>query len=130
MHVLTCGYGFGVASLNRRTQCHEGRYTKPENPTRAYAALEIDYRLQLSGELTESTVADFENATRAALQAGPRELIVDVTDIDLIDDAGLTALLKAHLRSRRRGVPLKFVPAEHEAVKQVVAVTGHDEMSD
>jgi anti-anti-sigma regulatory factor len=80
--------------------------------------------------LTQSTVSEFEKATRAALQAGPRELIVDVTEIDLIDDAGLTALLKAHLRSRRRGVPLKFVPAQHEAVRQVVAVTGNNEMSD
>jgi anti-anti-sigma factor len=124
------GTGWGCVSQYRRTQCHEGRYTKPEHPIRSHAALEIDYRLRLSGELTQSTVAEFEKATRAALQAGPRELIVDVTEIDLIDDAGLTALLKAHLRSRRRGVPLKFVPAQHEAVRQVVAVTGNNEMSD
>jgi anti-anti-sigma factor len=100
------------------------RDTHPEQPTRSDAALEIDYRLRLFGELTQSTVAEFEKATRAALQAGPRELIVDVTDVELIDDAGLTALLKAHLRCRRHGVPLTFVPEEHEAVKQVVALTG------
>jgi anti-anti-sigma factor len=92
--------------------------------------LGIDQRLRLSGELTQATAGDFENATRAALQGSPRELVVDLTDVDLIDDAGLTALMKAHLRSRRRGVPLKFVPAEHEAVRQVVAITGTNEVSE
>jgi anti-anti-sigma factor len=92
--------------------------------------LEIDHRLRLSGELTQATVGTFEKAIRVALQASPREVVVDLTGIDLIDDAGLTALLKAHLRSRRHRLPITFVPAEHEAVKQVVAITGTDEISD
>jgi anti-anti-sigma factor len=103
-------------------------------PAEQYAspggALGIDQRLSLSGELTQATAGNFENATRAALHASPRELVVDLTDVDLIDDAGLTALMKTHLRSRRRGVPLKFVPAEHEAVRQVVAITGTNEVSE
>jgi anti-anti-sigma factor len=77
--------------------------------------------------LTEATAGDFEKAIRGALQAAPRELVVDLTEVDLIDDAGLTALLKAHLRSRRHGLQLTFVPEEHEAVKQVVAITGNSD---
>jgi anti-anti-sigma factor len=87
----------------------------------------IDHRLRLSGELTEATVGSFEKAIGAALDASPREVVVDLTDIDLIDDAGLTALLKAHLRSRRRGMPLKLVPTEHEAVRQVASITGNSD---
>jgi anti-anti-sigma factor len=92
--------------------------------------LEIDHRLRLSGELTQATVGNFEKAIRVALQSSPREIVVDLTGIDLIDEAGLTALLKAHLRSRRHRLPITFVPAEHEAVRQLVAITGTDEASD
>jgi anti-anti-sigma regulatory factor len=75
-------------------------------------------------------VRDFEKAMRLALQASAREIVVDLTGVDRVDDEGLTALLKAHLRSRQRGLPIRFVPADHQAVKQVAAVTGTDEISD
>jgi anti-anti-sigma regulatory factor len=80
--------------------------------------------------LTEATIGYFENSIRAALQAAPRELVVDLTAVSIVDDAGLTALLKAHLRSRRHGSPIRFEPEEHPAVRQVVAVTGTEEASD
>lgn len=73
---------------------------------------------------------DFEKAIRLALQASPREVVVDMTAVDRVDDAGLTALLKAHLRSRQRGLPIRFVPADHEVVQQLVGVTGNGETSD
>jgi anti-anti-sigma factor len=92
--------------------------------------LEVDLGVRLSGELVRATVPDFEKAIRLALQASPQEIVVDMTGIDRVDEAGLTALLKAHLRSRQRGLPISFVPSDHEAVKQLVAVTGNDEMSD
>ena len=93
-------------------------------------ALRIDCTLRLSGELTQATVGRFEKAIRGALEASPREIVVDLTGIDSIDDTGLTSLLKAHLRSRQRGRPITFVPSDHEVVKQVVAVTGTDEITD
>jgi anti-anti-sigma factor len=93
-------------------------------------ALGIDYNLRLSGELTQATVGRFEKAIRGALEASPQEIVVDLTGIDSIDDTGLTALLKAHLRSRQRGRPIKFVPSDHEVVKQVVAVTGTNEIAE
>ena len=55
---------------------------------------------------------------------------MDLTGVDRIDETGLTALLKAHLRSRRHGLPIKFEPSDHQAVKQLVAVTGSEEISD
>jgi anti-anti-sigma factor len=93
-------------------------------------ALEVDLGVRLSGELIRDTVREFEKTIRLAMQASPREIVVDMTGIDRIDEAGLTVLLKAHLRSRQRGLPIRFVPADHEAVKQVAAVTGTDEASD
>lgn len=100
-----------------------------EYPARPDGTLEADHHLRLSGELSRATVARFEKAIRAALQASPRELVIDLTEVAVIDDAGLTSLLKAHLRSRRQGVALSFVPEGHPAVRQVVAVTGNNESS-
>ena len=97
---------------------------------RSGATLRIDHRLRLSGELTQATVDDFEKAIRAALEASPGEIAVDLTDVEFIDEAGLTALLKAHLRSRRHGLSIEFVPSDHAAVRQVVSITGTDEVSD
>jgi anti-anti-sigma factor len=101
-----------------------------EHPAQPGGALELDLTLRLSGELAGARVAEFEKALRMALQTSPREIVVDLTAVDRIDDTGLTALLKAHLRSRQRGLAMRFVPADHEAVKQLVAVTGSEEISD
>ena len=98
--------------------------------TESGEALEVDYCLRLTGSLVSATVKDFEKQIRLALQASPREVVVDLTDVERIDDTGLTALLKAHLRSRQHGLPIRFVPSDHQAVRQLVAVTGTDEISD
>jgi anti-anti-sigma factor len=100
------------------------------HPARSDADLEIDHGLRLTGELSASSVAGFERAIRAILQTSPRSIVVDLTDLDSIDDSGMTALLKAHLRSRQRGRAIKFIPADHEAVKQVAAFTGSEDLSD
>jgi anti-anti-sigma factor len=92
--------------------------------------LEIDLSLHLSGRLVAATVGKFEKAVRVALRVAPPEIVVDLTGIDFVDPAGQTALLKAHLRGRQRGHPIRFVPAEHEMVRQLAAVTRTDETSD
>jgi anti-anti-sigma factor len=101
-----------------------------EHSAQSGEALEVELWLRLSGILVGATVKDFEKAIRAALQASPREVVVDLTALERIDDTGLTALLKAHLRSRQHGLPIRFVPSDHQAVRQLVAVTGTDEISD
>jgi anti-anti-sigma factor len=123
------------ADGTRSSEGSEDALTPPDaresdSPTQSGETLEIDLGVRLSGELVRATVREFENAIRLALQASPRAIVVDMTGIDRIDEAGLTALLKAHLRSRQRGLPIRFIPSDHEAVKQVAAVTGSDEISD
>ena len=101
-----------------------------EHTVRSDRAFDLGHTLRLHGELTSDTTGEFERAIRAVLEGSPREIVIDLSELRQIDDAGLTALLKAHLRSRRRGMQIRFVPEEHAAVKQVVAVTGADEPSD
>lgn len=88
--------------------------------------LGMEFCLRLSGELAGAGVGNLEKALRAALQASPTEIVVDLSGVELVDEAGLTALLKAHLRSRQRGLPIRFEPSDHEAVRQLEAVTGTD----
>jgi anti-sigma B factor antagonist len=97
---------------------------------RADEAIEIEFRVRVSGRLDASSVPAFEKALRAALQGSPRSIVVDLSDVELIDHAGLTALLKTHLRGRQRGLPIELVPSDHEAVRQVAALTGADELAD
>ena len=101
-----------------------------EHSAKSGETLELELWLHLSGSLVRSTVKDFEKRIRVALQASPREVVVDLTDVEHIDEAGLTALLKSHLRSRQHGLPIRFVPSDHQAVRQLAAVTGNDEDSD
>lgn len=95
-----------------------------EQSARSGGTLDVDHHLLLSGELVQATVGGFDKAIRAVLNGSPREIVVDLTEVGRIDEAGLTALLKAHLRSRQRGLPIRFVPSDHEAVKQLLTVTG------
>jgi anti-anti-sigma factor len=101
-----------------------------EHSAESRETLEVEFCLRLSGSLVHATVKNFEKAIRVALQASPREVVVDLTGVERIDDSGLTALLKSHLRSRQRGLPIRFVPSDHQAVKQLAAVTGNDESSE
>lgn len=101
-----------------------------EHSPQSGEALEVELCLRLSGSLVHATVKDFEKQIRVALQASPREIVVDLTDVERIDESGLTALLKSHLRSRQHGLPIRFVPSDHQAVRQLAAVTGADEISD
>jgi anti-anti-sigma factor len=115
---------------DRRDEVPRKAADEIQDSARVEGKLDIDYRLRLSGKLTGSSAGTLERAIRAALQGSPHEIVVDLTDVDSIDQTGMTALLKAHLRSRQRGLPIKFVPADHEAVKQVAAFTGADELPD
>jgi anti-anti-sigma factor len=101
--------------------------SETKGPAEPGQQLGMEFRLRLSGELAAGAgVGNLEKALRAALQASPSEIVVDLTDVELVDEAGLTALLKVHLRSRQRGLPIRFEPSDHEAVRQLVAVTGTD----
>jgi anti-anti-sigma regulatory factor len=93
-----------------------------EQPTRL-GGLGVEHHLRLSGELTAANVRLFETTVRIAVQASPRVIVIDLRGIDLIDDHGRTALMKAHLRAKQRGHVIKFVPADHEVVREIIGFT-------
>jgi len=86
--------------------------------------------LRLSGELDLASVEKLEVAIRVAEESTARVIVIDLADLEFLDSAGLTVLLRAHTRTRQDGQRLRFVPSEHDGVTQLVAVTGTSEIFD
>ena len=78
--------------------------------------------LCLVGPLSARTVADVRTALVAAIAAGCGDLVVDISEVELIDASGLGVLVGAHrlaLRGERRLV-LRDVP---QRITRLLAIT-------
>jgi len=89
-----------------------------------------DLYLRLSGELDLAFVGRVDEAIRVAEKGTARAIVVDLSDLQFMDSAGLTMLVRAHARSRQDGQTLRFLPSSHDAVTQLVAVTGMSKIFD
>lgn len=95
-----------------------------ENPT-VDLVISVDapgQLVSLRGPLAARTVADVRAALVAAIASGTGDLVVDVSEVQLLDASGLGVLVGAHrlaLRSERRLV-LRAVP---ERIERLLAVT-------
>lgn len=85
-----------------------------------------DLQVRLTGELDRSFVDRVEEVISVAETTSARAIVVDLSDLEFIDSAGLSMLMTAHTRTRTDGQTLRFVPSSHDAVTQMVAVTGLD----
>jgi len=83
-----------------------------------------DLCLRLSGELDLAFVDRVEEAIRVAEKSTARTIVVDLSELEFLDSAGLAMLLRAHSRSRVDGQTLTFVPSTHDGVTQLMDVTG------
>lgn len=61
------------------------------------------FRLRVAGEVDVQTVADLRLRLIEAIDAGEDDLVLDCTELHLIDATGLGALLSAHRRAQRAG---------------------------
>jgi anti-sigma B factor antagonist len=86
--------------------------------------------LRLSGELDMASVEKLEEAISVAEESTAREIVIDLGELEFMDSCGLRVLLRAYTRTRQDGQRLKFVPSSHDAVTQLIAVTGTSEMFD
>jgi anti-sigma B factor antagonist len=63
----------------------------------------------ISGEVTFFNVNGLGSQLALALQAGARNLVVDLSEVAFIDSSGLSALLTASAAARERGGTLALV---------------------
>jgi anti-sigma B factor antagonist len=89
-----------------------------------------DLCLRLSGELDLASVEKLEVAIRVAEKTTARAIFIDLSDLEFMDSAGLTALLRAYTRTRQDGQRLRFLPSSHDAITQLIAVTGTSKIFD
>jgi anti-sigma B factor antagonist len=63
----------------------------------------------IAGEVTFSNVNGLGHKLAEALQAGARNLVIDLTLVQFIDSSGLSALLTASAQARERGGTVALV---------------------
>ena len=80
--------------------------------------------IHTSGEIDLYTVPQFQQALRAGMDSGSPVLIVDLTDVQYIDSAGLSALIGAYkeLSSQKRRL-FVIAPENHPGVSRVLEIS-------
>ena len=80
-------------------------------------------RVRTTGEVDSTSAAQLHAELDAQLDAGVRELIVDLDGVTFLDSAGLCALAAIHRRATGQGVRLRVL-ASHRAVIRPLQITG------
>jgi anti-sigma B factor antagonist len=98
---------------------------------RAYFSLEVQrdgttLALRLAGEFDWAVIGHVEGALEKALQTPTEQIVFDLSALEFLDAAGLTTILKANERARRRRVNLTVVRPRGRA-NAIFALTGADE---
>lgn len=78
----------------------------------------------VAGEIDMATVEQLRSAVRAAHEAGPRLLVVDLTGVGFLASTGLSALVEAH---ELRGKSLRVV-ADNRAVLRALGLVALDRL--
>ena len=79
------------------------------------------------GELDMATVGELERVARELLDAGLRQLVVDLGELRFIDSSGLHLLLSIAAESRRDGFGLAVLPGSPD-VQRVFAIAGVNDL--
>src|SRR4051794_27023055 len=87
-----------------------------------------DLCLRLSGELDLASLDKLRDAIGVAEASKANKIVVDLGDLEFMDSTGLGVLLQAYTQSRRNGQRLRFAPSKHNAVTELIALTGTKEI--
>jgi anti-anti-sigma factor len=79
--------------------------------------------IQLVGELDLANVGVVERELRLVERAGPRTVVLDLSELEFMDSSGIKLLMDARGRSRLNGHALRLIRGP-EAVQQVVDLCG------
>lgn len=79
--------------------------------------------LALLGEVDVLTVGQVRVALDEALAARPREIVVELRDLDFIDSTGLGALISGFQRARDSGIGFRLAHPSR-AVHQILVLSG------
>jgi anti-sigma B factor antagonist len=83
--------------------------------------------VRLAGEFDMASADDVTDAIAEA-KKGAGKVVVDLSEVSFLDSTGLQVLLRASSQDKRNGRRLSFVPSKHDAVKQIVSISGVTEL--
>ena len=82
--------------------------------------------LSLQGELDMHTLGRLSERLAAQLEAGAKEVTLDLRKLAFMDSSGLRLLIELHDRSRTDDWTLKLICPEQETAALVLRATGAD----
>jgi len=85
------------------------------------------WELRLSGRLDASTAPRLRQEVLSLVEAGRRQLVIDLAGIDFIDSTGLGGLVTALRAMAKEGGQLKLSAIRHE-VRRVFELTRLDKL--
>ena len=91
--------------------------------TMSVVSTDTAVRVVTTGEVDSTSAPQLHAELDAQLDAGVRELIVDLDGVTFLDSAGLCALAAIHRRATAQGVVLRVL-ASHRAVIRPLQITG------
>lgn len=81
--------------------------------------------LKPSRRIDSSTAKAFEEAAGALVEAGPKKVVIDASDLDYVSSAGLRVILTTAKKAKAAGGGLTIACARAN-VKEVLTVSGFD----
>jgi len=81
--------------------------------------------LKPARRIDSSSAKAFEDDASALLDAGPKKVVIDASDLDYISSAGLRVILTTAKKAKAAGGGLTIANARNN-VKEVLAVSGFD----
>lgn len=84
--------------------------------------------LKIEGRLDALEAPSLREAIADQLSEGPTALVIDLSDVEFVDSAGLAALVKGMKDSRRGGGDLRIVSPKAEDAMRVFKLTRFDKV--
>lgn len=95
--------------------------------SKAEASMRV-INLKIEGRLDALEAPGLREAIGEQLSEGPTSLIIDLSDVEFVDSAGLAALVKGMKDSRRGGGDLRIVSPKAEDAMRVFKLTRFDKV--
>lgn len=84
---------------------------------------------QPSGDIVAATVAELRSSLRDLLASGVRQLALDLTNVKMVDSAGLGLLIATHNSLKKVGGQLSVIEASPDVMELLTTMRMHQHFS-
>ena len=84
---------------------------------------------QPSGDIVAATVPELRSSLRDLLASGVRQLVIDLTNVKMVDSAGLGLLIATHNSLKKVGGQLSVIEASPDVMELLTTMRMHHHFS-